>query len=237
MMKIRLRVLLLCAGLTGGCTHTHEVGHELPQTPPEKMLRSLTGENVTVTMRDSEQLEGTVIAGRLDTMQLLAKGAHSSVSLPLNMIADISTPGSAWGPIVGLIGGGVAGGFIGGSIGKSASESGGFGAVDENTGALIGGLAGAVVGVLVGAHMTAADVYKMPLGGIRISKPADTVTVEVSRILEETEFSITIPWYGKTTTLPKSRISIVRRTGEILIRVPRSLLYGDDGPRYIDSHE
>jgi len=104
-------------------------------------------------------------------------------------------------------------------------------------GALIGGLAGAVAGGFIGAQLTAAVRYEMPPGGIQISKPADTVTVEASKILEETEFSITIPWYEKTTTLPKSRISAVRRAGGIRLRVPRSLLYEDGDSRYIDSRK
>lgn len=200
------------------------------------MIRSLAGKAVAVTAADAVRFEGTFLAGLSDTVRLQSMSADTIVCLPLSRIVMIEVAGNAWGPLVGLIGGGIAGGLVGGAIGSGGSGPDSFGSVDENMGALIGGVAGAAVGTAIGANVTATDRYTLPDGGMRIRRPVDTITVQVDRILRETELSVTIPWYDGTTTLPKARISVERKRGGIYIRVPRSLLYEDGRPRYIDDH-
>jgi hypothetical protein len=72
------------------------------------------------------------------------------------------------------------------------------------------------------------------VGGVRIRRVADTITLQVDKILRETEETVTIPWYSGTTTLPKARISVERKAGVTCFRVPRSLLYDEDRPRYLE---
>jgi hypothetical protein len=202
------------------------------------MIRSLTGKEVTITLENSKGLGGTILGGFSDTVRFQSSGADTTMYLPMDMIETIEAGGNLWGPIGGLLGGGLAGGVLGGGIENIGSTPGaGFGGIDVSMAALIGGLAGAALGLTVGANVTAADMYFLPPDGIQIAKHADTVTVQVDRILGETDLSVTIPWYSGTTTLPRSQISIQKKMGVTYIRVPRCLLYEDGGPRYIDGHD
>lgn len=231
-------VLFLCVTLIAGCTHTREVGYErgygVSQATPEELSRFLTGQEATVTLRDSRRMAGTVVSVSSDTVRFRTGEADSS--LPLVMIKEIHVAGTFWGPVIGLVGGGLAGGLIGGVVMQKGrnSRGGGLGSIGETMGALIGGAAGSALGVLIGANVTAGSRYIIPSGGIHLRKTADTITVQVARILEENEFSITIPWNNWRTTLPKSEIVIQRNAGGVSIRVPRALLYEDGTPRYFD---
>jgi hypothetical protein len=237
-MQTRLWALFMCMGLTAGCTLTREVGYEPSQISPGQMFQSVRGEDVTVTLENSRDLEGRLVAVTVDTLQLQVKSVDTLTRLPTSIVTSIYVAGSALGPIMGFLGGGLAGGAIGAVIGAGSSSSDHLGSsIGAAVGGAIGGLVGGIAGLAVGANATAAHEYIFAPGGIESKKPADTVIVQVKNFLHETESTVTIQWYGGKTTLPKSRISIQKTTDGIYIKVPRSFLYQDDNPRYIDSHE
>jgi hypothetical protein len=236
-MQTQLLTLFLFTVLTVGCTHTREVGYETSQIPPDEMFRSIRGEDVTVTLENSRELEGRIVELTPETLQLQGKHSDTLTHLPTRLVTSIYVAGSALGPIVGFLGGGVAGGFIGGEIGYSGTPEGGWRSVGAFGGAIVGALAGGIAGIVLGAGATAANEYTLPPSGMEMRTYVDTITVRVERILDETETFVTIPWYSGRTSLPKSQISIQKTTYGIYIKVPRPLLYQDNKPRYIDGHE
>lgn len=110
------------------------------------------------------------------------------------------------------------------------SESGSY----EGVGALVGAALGGTIGLAVGAGSTSAHRFELPPHGTHTTWRADDITIQDATILRETDLSVTILWYSRTTTLPKDQIAIRKKAGEIFIRAPRSLLYDGDKPRHID---
>jgi hypothetical protein len=204
-----------------------------------KAQHDLEGEDVTVTMSDGSVVRGTI--DRLDADTLYLKGEHDGeVSTePLHGVVLIR-PGRKVAPaIAGMLGGALLGGIVGGAIAMEAEEPDpralGFNTAFAGIGgAAAGALVGLAVGGVVVSLATAVTDYNVSPGRAETAGVEDIVTILDARILRETDLSITIPWYAKTTTLPKSRISMQKKAGEIQLRVPRSLLYDGDSPKYID---
>lgn len=87
-MKLAFLACLAGSVLLATCVHTRQVGYDMDQLPPEDMLQSLIGEEVTVELRSSGTLTGTLLPGSSDTVRLRAADPDTNHYLPIDAIAS-----------------------------------------------------------------------------------------------------------------------------------------------------
>jgi hypothetical protein len=205
------RLLVVFASFWGGavflgCAHTHNVDSAFSWPEVQTDLPELEGKEVIVLLENGKQAHGYAQALKGDTLRLTDINLIGQAAIPYVDIHAIAVlnPGGGTAAFVGVVVGGIIGVVIGAQ--EPYTESSPF------FGGLIGAIAGGAIATLV---FPVKDTY------IFQHQQADTLLVQVDRVLIEDHQQIKVRIGGQKHVLLKPECELLRTPAGVYVKGPR----------------